>query len=109
MLSASTPDDDVFFATVSNPWRGREVLEASRSFRESYKPKGAADNPAHLRVFATFEDGSSRMVVLRNDEGLDRHCGSAGASCHQPWTWGRDLHAEVIQRLRQQGIEDVKS
>jgi len=109
MLSVSMSDDDVFFASVRNPWTGREALEASQSFREAYKPKGAAKTQAYLRVFASFEDGSSRMVVLRNDEGLQHHTGSAGTSCNQHWTWGKDLVPEVIRRLQEEGIEGVKS
>mmetsp|Transcript_7279 Transcript_7279/g.26045 ORF Transcript_7279/g.26045 Transcript_7279/m.26045 type:complete len:441 (-) Transcript_7279:177-1499(-) len=73
-ISSSVFDDDEFELIIRNAWHiaGGE---------------GAAENTANLRVLATLEDGSMRVVCVNDDLGLDK-----------------EDEAEIIRRLAKQGV-----
>jgi len=110
LFSTVTPDDDIFLASVEAAWGGKAHLyEAAQASRAACRPRSAAKPPACTRVLATFEDGSSRLVILRNDEGIELYSGQAGSTTNQLWTWGAGVYPEVKRRLQEQGIEGIQS
>jgi len=109
MLSSSIPDDDIFERTLRDPWRAQEVHELSQTTRSLLRGEARPDAPpSGVRVVATLEDGSKRVLVLRDDLDIAKGSGRAGADHGQMWTWGNEVQPEVVRRLEKQGVRGIR-
>lgn len=108
-LSHGITDDRSFEAALFDPWTCRQVHEEAIAPRSDNSPrKKAAPKAPQFRIFATFEDGSRRVVQTSNIDGLSDSIGHAGVDCCQMWCWGPGIRAELIRRLEDEGIKGVR-
>lgn len=107
-VSTAAPHDDLFIRIVQDPWRSRAAREDALSVRASHSLSRKENASSMLKILASFEDGSSRVVLLRSDTGLDAHSRRSGAGGGQTWTLGPDAIPEVTRRLQEQGIKGIK-
>mmetsp|Transcript_76009 Transcript_76009/g.150311 ORF Transcript_76009/g.150311 Transcript_76009/m.150311 type:complete len:459 (-) Transcript_76009:70-1446(-) len=109
MLSLSIPDDDIFERTLREPWHAQEAHEMSMTARSLLQGEARPEAPpSGTRVVATLEDGSKRVLVLRDDLDIAKGSGRAGADHGQMWTWGREVQPEVVRRLEKQGVRGIR-
>merc|ERR1712037_736596 len=109
-ISTATYDDEMFRRIVCDPWTGRESHEEAQAMRGRTDMPQAVKKPASFKVLAIFQDGSRRVEVLRDDEGLQELVqGASGVHSGQIWAWGPKVQAEVIRRLEAQGIRGIRS
>lgn len=108
-LSHGIPDDRQFEKILRDPWRAHQVHAQGQARRWDMSAGGAKKNPVppQFRIAATFSDGSKRVVLLTDIDGLSESIGQAGVHCSQMWTWGPDIRDEVIRRLEKEGIRGV--
>lgn len=78
-VSASIDDDSYFELMIRNTWH-------------IHGGEGAAENTSNIRVLVTFEDGSSDVIALQDDLGVER-----------------DDFPLIRKRLYMQGVRDVAS
>lgn len=105
-VSTATPQDDLFFRVLRDPWVGHHRRQEAVSHRESHSARRAQEVPSRRKVLATFHDGSSRLVTLYNDVGLnEQSLRAGGGSC--PWGFGDEVLPEVLRRLHEQGEEGI--
>jgi len=110
MLSLSIPDDNIFERMLREPWRAQEVHELSQTARSLLRGEARPEAPpAAVRVVATLEDGSKRVLVLRDDSEIAKGSGRAGADHGQMWTWGKEVQPEVVRRLEKEGIRSIRN
>jgi hypothetical protein len=110
MRSMSIEDDAIFESTVRGPWMAKKLHEEAMAPRMATQLKHKEKVAASFRILAVFEDGSRRMVRLRDDTGLEEAAqGAGGMHCNQMWTWGPKVKKEVIHRLEAQGHHGIVS
>lgn len=108
-VSAGIADDNIFEHTVRDAWMGAQVHEAANTARSSLQVVKHGRNPACIRVYGTMQDGSRRVLSLRNDWGLESISGAAGTGNGQIWTWGSKVKAEILRRFQAEGLEGIQS
>jgi len=109
MLSLSIADDDIFVRTLREPWRAQEAHELSQTARSLLHGEARPEAPpSGVRVVATLEDGSKRVLVLGDDLDIAKGSGRAGADHGQMWTWGKEVQPEVVRRLEYEGIRGIR-
>lgn len=107
-LSASILEDEEFNRIVREPWTRDDVHADAATARHRYVPTERGRNPASYRVLASFQDGSSRKIVLRDDVGFKESTGYAGVDTGQIWAWGLEAREEALRRLKKQdGCEGI--
>lgn len=107
-LSHGIINDRIFEKTLRDPWTTRQLHEESMAARtEGGSKKKVAPKAPHFRISATFEDGSRRVVLLSNVDGISEAIGHAGVHCSQMWTWGPGIKMEIIRRLEAEGVSGV--
>lgn len=110
MVSTVTDEDDVFRASVEAAWVGhRHLREVVAGARASCTPRAIPHTDVNIRVLVTFEDGSSRLVTLLDNGGVDTCNGQAGKSTNQIWGRGAEIYPEVVRQLRAQGVAGIKN
>merc|ERR1719359_703741 len=100
-------DDVLFEQTLRDPWKSHQIHAESLVPRWGLSPRKKDIKVPQYRMSATFEDGSQRVVLLRNIDGISDAIGHAGVHCSQMWTWGPGVKAEIIRRLEAEGIHGV--
>lgn len=105
-LSHGITDDRLFERTLRDPWKSLHLHENSMAARWDMSPgrrRGPPKAPK-FRMSAIFEDGSHRVVLLSNIDGISDAIGHAGVHCSQMWSWGPGVKAEIIRRLEEEGV-----
>jgi len=110
-LSSGMVDDRIFEKTVRDPWEAQQVHEDAMLPRcDIYAKKKKNPIKPQLRVITKFKDGSQRVVLFSNVDGMSDVIGHGGVNCNQIWSWGQskpDFQAELIRRLEEEGLRDV--
>jgi len=101
-VSSTIHDDELFKQTVRAPWTSKLVYDEGQANRMNFGTPNATKKSSDHRVFVTFDDGSQKIVVLRDDHGLEKISKCAGSSTSQLWSWGPDVYKEVARRLEVQ-------
>lgn len=107
-LSVGIMDEEVFEKTLREPLRTYQVhghLQAQRLITQPV----ARSNHCNLRVLGTFEDGSRKLLTLRDDSGLEHLAERAGCGDGQFWTWGPNVKQEILQRLQAEGYHNLRT
>ncbi|CAE8650754.1 unnamed protein product [Polarella glacialis] len=108
-MSSGIPQDEVFEQTLRSPLTNYQAHGKAQAERLRIHPPHGGLKPCNLRLFGTFGDGSQRVLVLRNDEGLEHLSAAAGTGDGQFWTWGPKVQGEVVRRLQADGFIGLKS
>lgn len=110
-LSTGMLDERIFEKTVRDPWEAQQVHEDAMLPRiDIYAKKKKNPIKPQFRVIATFKDGSQRVVLFSNVDGMSDAFGHGGVNCNQVWSWGQskpEFQAELIRRLEDEGVRDV--
>jgi len=107
-LSVGIMDDEVFAKTLREPLRTYQVYGQLQSQRLITQPVGRS-NHCNLRVLGTFQDGSRKLLTLRDDSGLEHLAARAGCGDGQFWTWGPNVKQEVLRRLQAEGHPNLQT
>eukprot|EP00931_Biecheleriopsis_adriatica_P059790 TRINITY_DN35842_c0_g1_i1.p1 TRINITY_DN35842_c0_g1~~TRINITY_DN35842_c0_g1_i1.p1 ORF type:complete len:491 (+),score=75.43 TRINITY_DN35842_c0_g1_i1:140-1474(+) len=108
ILSVGIMNDDTFEKILRDPLVVYQIHGRAQAGRLIMQPK-PKERPCEMRLLGHFEDGSKRVLILRNDDGLEHLSGSAGTGDGQFWTWGPAVHAEVVRRFLAEGHVGLKS
>jgi len=108
ILSSGIMNDDSFEQTLRDPLITYQAHGRAQAERVIMAPS-ARKKKCELRLLGTFEDGSKRVLILRDDDFLEHLSGNAGTGDGQFWTWGPTVYKEVMRRFKAQGVEGLKS